>query len=221
MKALSGEGAEDEGPTVEDEDPAAGDEGLVTGDEGPGDSVRGGLDAQCIQSRQPTLTTWIDPEDGTTYIDVPAYPPPAPPVQTPPSPEWSSGSLLVSPAPSIVPSCISSPMIPLTVPLPIASPATAEAEGFLTELGAQVEMQRGLIHDHTRPVLALESWAGQTDAQRAALWYAISDTQMENRELRLQITEERRVRLDLAEIIDGMRRGAGAQRRCVGCMRFG
>nr|GEY79434.1 hypothetical protein [Tanacetum cinerariifolium] len=31
----------------------------------------------------------------------------------------------------------------------IASPATVEAKGFLTELGAQVEMQGGLIHDHT------------------------------------------------------------------------
>ncbi|GKG44036.1 hypothetical protein Tco_0483129 [Tanacetum coccineum] len=30
--------------------------------------------------RQPTLTTWIDLEDGRTYIDVPAYPPPTPPV---------------------------------------------------------------------------------------------------------------------------------------------
>nr|GEV81757.1 hypothetical protein [Tanacetum cinerariifolium] len=37
--------------------------------------------------RQPTLTTWTDPEDGMTYIDVPVYPPPAPPVQTPPSPK--------------------------------------------------------------------------------------------------------------------------------------
>ncbi|GJW51159.1 putative reverse transcriptase domain-containing protein [Tanacetum coccineum] len=214
--------------------------------------------------RQPTLTTWIDPEDDRVYIDVPAYPPPAPPVQTPPSPEWSSGSLPVSPAPSIVPLPISSPMIPLTIPSPVASPATAEAEGFLTELGARVEMQGGLIHDHTvrlgelspalferydrdigelftrsgavrdeifsqryrfrsleheqervavtfgaiwRPVLALESWAGQTDAQRAALWHAISDTQMENQELRLQIAEERRARLDLAEIVDSMRRG--------------
>ncbi|GKB41748.1 hypothetical protein Tco_0886690 [Tanacetum coccineum] len=27
-----------------------------------------------------------------------------------------------------------------------------------------------------RPVLALKSWAGQTDAQRASLWHAISDT---------------------------------------------
>ncbi|GKB17490.1 hypothetical protein Tco_0851413 [Tanacetum coccineum] len=98
---------------------------------------------------QPTLTTWIDPDDGIAYIDVTAYPPPAPPVQTPPSPEWSSGSLPISPTPSIVPSPISSPMVPLTVPSPVASPAMVETRGFLTELGAQVEMQGGLIHDHT------------------------------------------------------------------------
>ncbi|GJZ59715.1 hypothetical protein Tco_0615531 [Tanacetum coccineum] len=78
--------------------------------------------------RQSTLTTWIDLEDGRAYIDVPAYPPPTPPIQTPLSPEWSSGSLPVSPAPSTVPLPISSPMIPLTVPSPVASPAMAEAE---------------------------------------------------------------------------------------------
>ncbi|GKD59662.1 hypothetical protein Tco_1297171, partial [Tanacetum coccineum] len=61
-------------------------------------------------SRKPTLITWTDPEDGMVYIDVPTYPPPAPPVQTPPSPEWTSGSLPISPSPSIVPSPISSPM---------------------------------------------------------------------------------------------------------------
>ncbi|GKD35397.1 hypothetical protein Tco_1250906, partial [Tanacetum coccineum] len=99
--------------------------------------------------RQPTVTIWIDPEDDRAYIDVPAYPQPAPPVQTLPSAEWSSGSLPISPAPSIVPSPISSPMIPLTIPSLVASPAMAEAEGFLTELGAEVEMQGGLIHDQT------------------------------------------------------------------------
>ncbi|GKG07707.1 hypothetical protein Tco_0330676 [Tanacetum coccineum] len=31
-----------------------------------------------------------------------------------------------------------------------------------------------------RPVLALEAWAGQTDAQRAALWHDISDVKGEN-----------------------------------------
>ncbi|GKA63741.1 hypothetical protein Tco_0763347 [Tanacetum coccineum] len=91
-------------------------------------------------SRQPTLTTWTDLEDGMVYIDVSAYPPPAPPVQTPHSPEWTSGSLPISPSPSVVPSPVSSPMIPLTVPSHVATPATAETEGFLTELGAQVEM---------------------------------------------------------------------------------
>ncbi|GJU89473.1 hypothetical protein Tco_1301896 [Tanacetum coccineum] len=37
--------------------------------------------------RQPALTTWTDPEDGTVYIDVPTYPPSAPPVQTSPLPD--------------------------------------------------------------------------------------------------------------------------------------
>nr|GEU40028.1 hypothetical protein [Tanacetum cinerariifolium] len=99
--------------------------------------------------------------------------------------------------PSIVPLPISSPIISLTNPSLVALPATIEAKGFLSELGAQVEMHGGLIRDHT---------AGQTDAQRAALWHAICDTQMENRELQLHITEERRARLDLAEIVDSMRR---------------
>ncbi|GKB19951.1 hypothetical protein Tco_0853874, partial [Tanacetum coccineum] len=231
------EDAKEEGPTVEDEDPTAGDEGLAIGDEGPGMGVEylglGGDEAvpegqqraapvgqmpsifevgQSFGSmpeserpkrvsalRQPTLTTWIDIED----------------------------------APSIVPS----PMISLTVPSPVASPATAKAEGFLTELGAQVEMQGGLIRDHTvqlgelspalfkrydRDIRELFTRSGavtdeifsqiyqfrsQTDAHRAALWHAISDTKMENQELRLHIAEERRALLDLVEIVDSMRRG--------------
>ncbi|GKG27231.1 hypothetical protein Tco_0402934, partial [Tanacetum coccineum] len=40
-------------------------------------------------------------------------------------------------------------MIPLTVPSLVASPTTVETKGFLTELGARVEMHKGLIHDHT------------------------------------------------------------------------
>ncbi|GKD07987.1 hypothetical protein Tco_1187672 [Tanacetum coccineum] len=75
--------------------------------------------------RQPTLTTWTDLEDG-----------------------MMSGSLPISPSPSVVPSPVSSPMVPLTAPSPVASPTTTETEGFLTELGAQVEMQGGLIRDH-------------------------------------------------------------------------
>ncbi|GKF36393.1 hypothetical protein Tco_0113151, partial [Tanacetum coccineum] len=103
------EDAEDKGLTAEDEDPATGDEGLATGDEGPGIGVEslilGRNEAVPEESerpeivsalRQPTLTTWMDLEDGIVYIDVPAYLPPAPPAQTPPSLEWSSGSLPIS-----------------------------------------------------------------------------------------------------------------------------
>nr|GEV37537.1 integrase, catalytic region, zinc finger, CCHC-type, peptidase aspartic, catalytic [Tanacetum cinerariifolium] len=76
----------------------------------------------------PTLTTWIDLEDGRTYIDIHTYPPPAPPVQTPPSFEWSSGSLLVSPAPFV----------------------------FL-EVGAQLELPGSMLHDHTQRLDAMPS----------------------------------------------------------------
>ncbi|GKD85933.1 hypothetical protein Tco_1357087 [Tanacetum coccineum] len=49
-----------------------------------------------------------------------------------------------------------------------------------------------------RPVLSLEWWAGQTDAHRAAPWHTISDMQGENRDLQLQLAEERRalIRVD-------------------------
>ncbi|GKB61571.1 hypothetical protein Tco_0917757 [Tanacetum coccineum] len=134
-------------------------------------------------SRQPTLTMWTDPEDGMVYIDVPAYPPLAPHVQTPPLPEWMSILLPISPSPSVVPSPILSPMIPLIVPSLVATPATVETEGFLTELGAQVEMHGGLIRDH----------AGRS-------------------ELRLQLAEERRARLELVESVDSMRRGQEPRR---------
>ncbi|GJR16626.1 hypothetical protein Tco_0799278 [Tanacetum coccineum] len=174
------EDAEDEGPTTEDVVPVAGDEGLTAGVEGLGmDDESYGLDDESH----------------------------APSIQTPPSPEWTSSLLPISPSPSVIPSPISSRMIPLTIPSPVATPAITETKGFLTELGAQVKMQGELIHDYAvrleelspalfersleyeqervavtfeaiwRPVLALESWAGQTDTQR------------------------------LAEVVDGVRRG--------------
>ncbi|GKD84015.1 hypothetical protein Tco_1350854 [Tanacetum coccineum] len=161
-------------------------------------------------SRQPTLTTWTDPEDGMAYINVPAYPPPAPLVQTPPSPEWTSGLLPISPSPFDVPSLISSPMIPLTVPSPVATLATAETEGFLTELGAPVEMQEGLIRDHT---VRLEGYRLHylRGEGRSDIWSdmetSVSLGVGENRDLWLHLAKERRARLELAEVVDDIRRG--------------
>ncbi|GKA41239.1 hypothetical protein Tco_0733832 [Tanacetum coccineum] len=121
-------GPEDEGPTTEDEypttkdkDPAVEDEGLTARVEGPeeedaipvgsirqlricgltgsGSAPESGRPGRVSVFRQPTLTTWTDPEDG------------------------------------------------------------------------QGQLGRRFSHR----VLALEAWAGQTNAQRAALWHAISD----------------------------------------------
>ncbi|GJW43488.1 hypothetical protein Tco_0072287 [Tanacetum coccineum] len=136
------------------------------------------------------------------YIDVLAYPPPAPPVQTPPSPEWTSGSLPISPSPFVVPSPISSP---LTVPSPVATPATVETEGFLTELRARRDA-RGLIRDHA---LRLEKLSPalfeRYDRDIGELF--TSDMQGGNQDLRLQLAEERRALLELGKVVVGLRRG--------------
>nr|GEU64868.1 hypothetical protein [Tanacetum cinerariifolium] len=104
---------EDEFPTVEDED-------LVTEDKGhtAGDLVWKVLDLHLCPRDQ----------RGCQHL--------VPLAQTPPSPKWSSALLHVSAAPSIVPLPILSPMISLFVPSPVATPAMAKAEGFLTGLGA-------------------------------------------------------------------------------------
>ncbi|GJT46107.1 hypothetical protein Tco_0954822 [Tanacetum coccineum] len=120
----------------------------------------------------------------------------------------------------IIPSPILSPMAYLAIPSPTALAAAAEAESFMIKLGAQVEMQRGLIRDHTerweraivtfsalwRLVLALEVWASQTDAQRAALWHAMYDVRRENHELRLRLVEERRKQIELADRVARLER---------------
>ncbi|GKA70571.1 hypothetical protein Tco_0776710 [Tanacetum coccineum] len=76
---------------------------------------------------------------------------PAPRLLTPPSLEWSFGSLPVSPSSPVVPTPVASPIDSS----PVALPATVEAESFLAELGAQVELPGGLIHDHTQHLDAL------------------------------------------------------------------
>ncbi|GJY88891.1 hypothetical protein Tco_0503519 [Tanacetum coccineum] len=144
-----GHSVKSDGLSLEEEEAVPGGQqqaALVVGTTGSGSALESKRPERVSTSTQPTLTTWTDPED-MVYIDVPTYPPP-PPVQTPPSPEWTSSSLPLSLSPSIVPSSVSSPMIPLIVPSPVATPATAESEGFLTELGVQVEMQGGLICDY-------------------------------------------------------------------------
>ncbi|GKC86765.1 hypothetical protein Tco_1147414 [Tanacetum coccineum] len=81
-----GHGRDDESRGIDDEGHSVESDGLGLEEEEavPGESER---PERVSAFRQPTLITWTDPEDGMIYIDIPDYPPPAPPVQTPPSPE--------------------------------------------------------------------------------------------------------------------------------------
>ncbi|GKD74738.1 hypothetical protein Tco_1333020, partial [Tanacetum coccineum] len=179
--------------------------------------------------RQPTLVTWVDPEDGRVYTDIPTNVLLAAPVQTSPSPKWSLGSLLVSPSSLVV----SSPIASL-VATPAATISSLDAlppalfedhDRDLRELYTRSWAVRDEIFSQRyrflereqkratvtfsaiwRLILALEAWACQTDAQRAALWHAIYDIQRDNQDLRRQLAEERRERLKLTDRVARMER---------------
>ncbi|GKD13694.1 hypothetical protein Tco_1198101 [Tanacetum coccineum] len=103
--------------------------------------------------RQPALTTWTDPKDSTVYIDVPTYPPSAPPVQTPPSPDWTP------------------------VATPTATILVDEDQFIQDEIFSQRYQLKSLEQEQERdvmtfralwrPVLALETWAGHVDTRMA------------------------------------------------------
>ncbi|GKC26042.1 hypothetical protein Tco_1028192 [Tanacetum coccineum] len=128
--------------------------------------------------RQPTLTTWVDPDDDRVYIDIPIYPP----VQTLLSPEWSSGSFPISPSSPVVPS----PIVSL-----VATP-TATISVDINRDVRELYIRSGVVRDEIfsqryrfrsleceqerivvifgalwRPVLALEAWAGHIDTRLA------------------------------------------------------
>ncbi|GJT42651.1 hypothetical protein Tco_0951366 [Tanacetum coccineum] len=166
-------------------------------------------------------TTWEDPVDGTVYTDIKCD---MPPIQTPASPECSFGSLPISPASLIVPS-------------PVATPASVEPvdEVFLAELGAEIELHGGILHDHTQllealppsffegyeqghehatitfgalwqPFLAFEAWVGWTDAQRAALWQTRYKDQREIHAWRMQHTADQREMQEMRDRVAALER---------------
>nr|GEU90867.1 hypothetical protein [Tanacetum cinerariifolium] len=161
--------------------------------------------------RQPTLITWVDLEDGRVYTDILTCTPPAAPVETSPSPEWSLDSLQVSP---------SSLVVPLHIASLVATPtATILVDAvFRGAVKNEIILQRyrfkRLEREHERatvtfsaiwrPVLALEAWA--------ALWHAIYDIQRENHDLRRPLDEERRERLELTDHVAWMERRQDSRR---------
>ncbi|GKB38749.1 hypothetical protein Tco_0883691, partial [Tanacetum coccineum] len=129
--------------------------------------------------RQPTLVTWVDPEDGRVYTDIPTYVPPVAPVQTPSS---------------------------LAVPTPVASPVTTPAatitvdEDEFLEVGAQLELYGSILYDHTQCLDALPPALFRIlkrEQERATVTFSAIWRPRENHDLRMQIAEERRERLEL------------------------
>nr|GEV49292.1 retrovirus-related Pol polyprotein from transposon TNT 1-94 [Tanacetum cinerariifolium] len=189
------EGSEDEGPSLEDEGHGSEDKGLSSEDDEE-EEAAGNL------------------KDDKVYIDIPTYVPPVAPVQTPPSPKWSSGSLPVSPSSLVVPTSVASPVT--TPATTIAVDEDEYLKGYDRDL-RELYTRSGAVRDEIfsyrymfrslereqeratvtfsaiwRPILALDACVGQTNAQKAALWHAIYDIQRENHDLRMQIAEERR-----------------------------
>ncbi|GKD50152.1 hypothetical protein Tco_1279128 [Tanacetum coccineum] len=135
---------ERESQGLDDEGRSLGDEDHGLGDESQGDRRRS---LESIEEITPS-TYEVDLEDDIVYTDVPAYAPIAAPVQAPPYPEWSLGSLLVSPSSLIVPSPIASP---------VSTPTTTISvdEDQFIEVGAQLKLHRSILYDHTQGLDAL------------------------------------------------------------------
>nr|GEV77928.1 hypothetical protein [Tanacetum cinerariifolium] len=141
--------------------------------------------------RQPTLVTWVDPKDGRVYTNILTYVPPAAPVQTLLSPEWSPAII------SVDEDLFLEGLRELYTRSGVVRDEMFSHRYGFRSLKRQQERVAVTFSAIWRPVLALEAWAGQTDAQRAALWHAIYDIHKENHDLRRQIAKERHERLEL------------------------
>ncbi|GKC58170.1 hypothetical protein Tco_1085768 [Tanacetum coccineum] len=118
--------------------------------------------------------------------------------ETPPSSEWSSGSLPISPSSPIVPSPIASPVATLTATIAV------DEDQFL-EVGAQLEPHGSILHDHTQRLDALPPTLIANIDRDVRELYTRSGVR-ENHDLRMQLTEERQERLELTDRVARMER---------------
>nr|GEZ11500.1 hypothetical protein [Tanacetum cinerariifolium] len=140
-----GLGSEDKGHGLEDEGPGSEDEEEEAAPEGQHQAVSVvdtvvdeplGLGYGALRHHELVRATWVDHVDGVVYTNIPVdVPPDRVPVQTPPLPEWSSGSLLVSPSSLAIPTPVASLVTTLA-----ATIAVGEDE-FLENTRMQRELQ--------------------------------------------------------------------------------
>ncbi|GJY82953.1 hypothetical protein Tco_0496329 [Tanacetum coccineum] len=166
-----GHGLDDEGHGLDDEGHGLGDEGHGLDDKGHGLEDKGigyrALRRRGLALREGSVSSTfeVDPEDDRFYTDILTYLPVAP-IQTLTSPEWSSGSLLVSPSSLVVPSPIAS-----LVATPTAT-ISVDKDQFLEREQKRATVMLGALW---RPVLAMEAWAGHVDTRMAEMSWARYD----------------------------------------------
>ncbi|GJY25431.1 hypothetical protein Tco_0400157 [Tanacetum coccineum] len=144
-----------------------------------------------VEDDQPTLVTWLDSEDDRVYANILAYAPPVAPVQTPPSPEWSFGSLLISPSSSLVPSPIALRVATSTATILVDEDQFLERYMF-KNLESEQERTVMTFGALWRPVLALDAWAGRIDTRLADMsWDRYDDHRLIHDMLMQQAAKQR------------------------------
>ncbi|GJW45898.1 hypothetical protein Tco_0077544, partial [Tanacetum coccineum] len=185
----------------------------------------------------------VDPEDGRVYADILIYAPPTALVQTPPSPEWLSGSLPVSPSSPVVPS----PIALLVTTL--ASTISVDEDQFL-EVGAQLELHGSILHNHTqrldtlpptlfegydRDLRELYTRLGAVRDEIFSQRYRFRSLEREqesvtvtfsaiwrpNHDLRVQIAKEMHERLELADHVARIKRRQESREELLGAYDLG
>ncbi|GKB37915.1 hypothetical protein Tco_0882857, partial [Tanacetum coccineum] len=119
---------------------------------------------------------------------VPAYASPVALVQTPPSPEWSSGFLPISP---------SSPLVSSPIASPVATPTPS---WDVRELYTRSGVVRVEIFSH-RPVLALEAWAGRVDTRLTDM---SQDRYDDHQLIHEMLVQQAVIQCELQEMIGGV-----------------
>ncbi|GJV46334.1 hypothetical protein Tco_1430870 [Tanacetum coccineum] len=124
--------------------------------------------------RPRVCATWVDPVDGTFYTDIPVdVPPVRVPIQTPPSPEWSSGSLPVSPSSPAIPTLVASPVTTPVATIAVDALPPTLFEGYdkdLRELYTRLREVRDEIFSQCYRLRSLEQEQERTTVTFGAIW---------------------------------------------------
>nr|GEZ62605.1 hypothetical protein [Tanacetum cinerariifolium] len=199
-----GEGSEDEGPTSEDEGLGSEEE-----DEPLGISYGELRRHELALGYGSVRATWVDHVDDILYTDILIdVLPVRVPVQTSPSPEWSSGSLPVSSSSLVVPTLVASPT---TTP---ATTIAVDEDEFL-EVGAQLELYGSILHDHTQhsdtlPLALFEGYDRDLrelytkSRERAEMWPARYDGHRLIHDLLLQNTTMQRELQEMRDCVTSL-----------------